>query len=405
MTSQQSTGSPAATPPGGSLVDRLARLAVATAARRWPADLAEIMQREWHAELDALQADPTLGRLATTWRTITFAGSLALSPAVEEAGSDPVTWSNRAAAIARPAAAAAGVTMLAAALFNAVHLIYHHTRLTGAGAAGVLAVAGLLMVGLAHASKRDHASSREHTRKAIQPTALLGAAMFGFLFAGNQVAVMPFMGWIDIVPAVATWTILTGLTVYATTRLIAAGRHRIAVLVAVAAGLITLDLTAVAGSVHAAGVLGTGLGSALTWFPLALLPGGPHGSGPAFDASPLLIGNASAMVGPLLLGTVYLLAHTIAPQGQRSKSRALDERVRIALAAGGALLTLALADLMQRSTATVDGTLHRMADNSNVFGFGFLAGLPGRIAVALLAGLLIAHAADSTRRATEHHAA
>jgi hypothetical protein len=432
MTDQQATDSaaatasgmrePGATPPGDSLVERLARQAVGTAARRWPAELAEIMQREWQAELGALHADPTLGRMTKTWRTITFAGSLALSAAVEEAGSEPVTWSDRAATIARPAAAAAGVAMLAAALFNAVHLIYHHTRPTGAAAVGVLAVASLLMIGLARVGNRDHASRRGQARKAIQTTALLGAAMFGFLLAGNQVAVMPFMGWIDILPAIATWTTLTALTVHSTARLIAAGRRRIAALVAVAAGLLTLDLTAVAGSVHAAGMLGVGLGSALTWFPLALLPGGTatfgtyfadgtasvgglHVAGPAFHASTILIGNASAMVGPLLLGTVYLLARTIPARGPRSEPRASRERLRIALAAGGTLLTLAGADLMQRSSPTVDGTLHRMVDNSNVFGFGFLAGLPGRIAVALLAGLLIAHAADPSRQETEHDAA
>jgi hypothetical protein len=396
MTGHQDTTQSGAT----TVIDRLARLAVGAAARRWPSDLSEIMAQEWQAELDALRADRALGRLARARRTLAFAGSLALSPAVEEAGAEPITWTSRAAAIARPAATAIGVTLLAAALFNAVHLIYHHTRPTGAGAIGLLALAALVMIGLARLAERDHAKSTAW--RAIRTTGLLGAAMFGFLLAGNRVAVMPFMGWIDILPAVATWTVLAALTACATARIITAGRRRLAALVAVTAGLITLDLTAVAGSLHAAGVLGIGLGSAPTWFPLALLPGGAAGTLQGFHASTILIGNASAMIGPLLLCTAYLLARTM---GARSAHPlGIGERLRIAFGAGGALLTLAAADLMHRSPATIDGTLHRMLDNSTVFGFGFLSGMPGRIAVALLAGLLIAHAADPVRQPTVQQA-
>ena len=435
----------------GGPIDRLARFGVATAARRWPADLSEIMAREWQAELDAIREDPRHGRWMRAGRTITFAGSLALSPAVEEAGYEPVTWSDRASAATRPAATAAAVTLLAAALFNVVHLAYHHARLTSAGATGVLALAALIMGALAYAGgcggvvfsdARDPAGShaqdqalpgeREYGRidhagtgparrrrevRAVRTTALLGAAMFGFLLAGNQVAVMPFMGWIDILPAVATWTPLTALTVVAVTRLVAAGRRGVAAIVAVAGGLITLDLTAVAGSVHAAGVLGIGLGSSPTWFPLAILPGrtpafgayfadgaATFGSlrafGPAFHASNILFGNASAMLGPLLLSSVYVLAGTLRTPGRSAfpGSAGISEPLRLPLAAAGALLTLAASDLMRRSAGgTGEVILHRLLDNSNVFGFGFLAGMPGRIAVTLLAALLIAHAGGPAR--------
>jgi hypothetical protein len=99
-----------------SALDRLARTAVVVAARRWPPDLSELMAQEWQAELDAIRADPGLGRPARAHRTITFAGSIALSPAVEEAGTAPATRLDRAAAVGR----AAAVTLVAAALFNAV---------------------------------------------------------------------------------------------------------------------------------------------------------------------------------------------------------------------------------------------------------------------------------------------
>jgi hypothetical protein len=66
--------------------------------------------------------------------------------------------------------------------------------------------------------------------------------------------------------------------------------------------------------------------------------------------------------------------------------------------AGGGLLALAAGEALRRSSGTVDATLHRMLDNSNVFGFGFLAHAPGRMAVALLVALLIAHQSERAHR-------
>ena len=390
------------------------------------------MAREWAAELDAIRDDPGLGRLARARRTISFAGSIALSPAVEEEGAEPVTWASRAASLTRPAAVAAGVTLLAAALFDAVHLAYHHTRVSPAGAIGVLAVAALVMVALVARPRpgepranaihaRTEATATAAVRDAIRNTVLLGAAMFAFLLAGNQVAVMPFMGWIDVLPAVATWTVLTAAGAAMAARLVAGGRRGLGTLVGVAGGLIGLELATVAGSLHAAEVLGVGLGSAPAWLPLALLPGGTasfgdyfadgtaafgslQASGPAFHASGILIGNAAAMAGPLLLCSVYVIARAIAPgrvARDRGRSGALWHRVpskirdrepvRVVVGAGGGLLALAAGEALRRSSGTVDVTLHRMLDNSNVFGFGFLAHTPGRIAIALLAALLIAN--------------
>jgi hypothetical protein len=405
------------------------------------------MLREWAAELDAIRDDPALGRLARARRTISFAGSIALSPAVEEEGAEPAMWPDRAASLTRPAALAAGVTLLAAALFDAVHLAYQHARLSPAGAIGVLAVAAFVMVALAARTRTGGVAGAVQPRTeataagdAVRTTALLGVAMFAFLLAGNQVAVMPFMGWIDILPAVATWTVLTAASAVVAARLTAAGRRGLGMLAGVAGGLVGLDLAAVAGSLHAAQVLGVGLGSAPIWLPLALLPGGIadfgayfadgnaafgslQASGPAFHASGILIGNASAMVGPLLLCSAYVLARASAPGRvcrQHGRLRtpwhhlasALRDHgsARVAVGAGGGLLALAAGEALRRSSGTVDATLHRMLDNSNVFGFGFLAHAPGRMAVALLVALLIAHHSERAHRrenaphdATAHH--
>ncbi|WP_203774182.1 hypothetical protein, partial [Actinoplanes nipponensis] len=61
---------------------------------------------------------------------------------------------------------------------------------------------------------------------------------------------------------------------------------------------------------------------------------------------------------------------------------------------------LALAEVLRRSGGAAELTLHRLVDNSAVFGFGFLAHPAGRTAVALLIGLLVAHLATPARRAS-----
>ena len=77
------------------------------------------------------------------------------------------------------------LTLLAAALFNAAHLAQGRFG----AAAGVVALAAAAAVMVAVAG-----------RSTIRGVVLLGAAGYAFLLAGNQVAVMPFMGWIDIGP-------------------------------------------------------------------------------------------------------------------------------------------------------------------------------------------------------------
>ena len=126
MTTRERTETPASHvarpakpgPAGVGLVDRFARRLVTSAARRWPGDLSEIMADEWQAELDALRAEPELRPSVRAWRTLTFAGSLTVCPPVEAEGEEPVSTLDR---WGRSLAAAAGVTLLAAALFNGVH--------------------------------------------------------------------------------------------------------------------------------------------------------------------------------------------------------------------------------------------------------------------------------------------
>lgn len=320
------------------LADRLARGLVLLAARRWPREMAD----EWLAELETMRSDRRPGR---AWRSLAFAGSLALSPAVEAEDEAPATWQERLAAVGMPAA----LTLLAAGLFNAVHLTQYRFGPLAAGLVLAVAATALALLG---------------QRPTATRVTLLGAAMYAFLLAGNEVAVMPFMGWIDIAPAVLTWTALTALTV----------RLRLGPVATIAGAFITLDLTAIAGSLHAATSLGVSLEAAPLWFPLALLPGGTAWH------SGLLLGNTAAMVGPLALCSVFITAGAL-----RSRFAA-----GVPLGLGVAVGGLAACELIRRSQDTADATLHRLLDNSAVFGFGFLAHPAGLLVTALVVAALIA---------------
>jgi hypothetical protein len=64
--------------------------------------------------------------------------------------------------------------------------------------------------------------------------------------------------------------------------------------------------------------------------------------------------------------------------------------LRVPFGVAGAVAVLIAGELIRRSVPHGDATVHRLIDNNNVFGFGFLADTPGRIALALLGGLLLA---------------
>ncbi|MBU2669418.1 hypothetical protein KOI35_38490 [Actinoplanes bogorensis] len=349
-------------------MDRLARALVTAAARRWPADLADIMRAEWLAELAAIPGRG--GKLA-------FAASLAVSPAVDEP-----SWSSRVAILGRDAVVAGGVTLVAATATNIAR--------GSAALAPVLLIVAALALGVA--GRRIRAS-----------VLLLAGAVFAFLLAGNPVPVMPFMGAADIAPAVLTWA--AGMLLVRKCARSLRG--------AIGGGLVTLGLATIAGSVHAAAVLGVPAWSAPAWFPLALLPGGtvsfgPRFSsvgGPAFHASDILLANAAVMAGPLLLCTAFLLAGAIrverpaeAVQPRHTAGRGWlgSDAGQIAVGVAAAIAALAVAPRLPTG-GDPDTTLQRLLDNSTAFGFGFVEHPVGLGLVALLAALLAMRAADARR--------
>ncbi|XVU22247.1 hypothetical protein ACQPZJ_33935 [Actinoplanes sp. CA-054009] len=377
----------------GGLADRIARAGVGVAARRWPEDLADEMRDAWLAELAAVDGP---GR---TRKRLTFAASLMVSPAVDEVG-----WRERGEALGRAAMVAGGVTLLAAASANAIR----------SGGAGLLLVGVVVfaLIGL----------------RCRAPIGLSGAALFGFLVAGNQVPVMPFMGVRDVAPVIVVWMAGMAVVVRLARRLAAAGRRRRAVWMAAGGGLITLDMAVAAGSLHAAATLGVSAWSAPLWFPLALLPGGtvsfgPHfadgaaafGSlqayGPAFHASDILLANAAVVAGPLVLISAFTAAairaaltrqnadrpgelarQSAAPPvdpSSQTGTRLSAGRRQFLVGAGAAVAAIVACPLLVTAGDDADGTLRRMLDNETGFGFGFAAHPVGQGVVALLAAVLV----------------
>jgi hypothetical protein len=429
-----------------SAVDRFAHACVTAAARRWPAELSETMCREWHAELDALRGDTDLGPITRSRRALTFAASLLVSRAVEAADAAPRTWREPAARLGRALTAlsvVAGVPVLAAALFNVVHDANHGLAARVCPAARTMADIGLIvaaagvmwLVGVVAAGRiRTPLIGRPAT--AVAGTLAIALAMYAFLLAGNRVAVMPFMGWIDLAPGVAAWAVLTAVAVGGAARTAASGRRWRGWLTGVAGALAALEATAICGSLHAARALDVGLGSTPAWFPLALLPGGaarfgrffaegaapfgaapfgaaPFGaapqSGPSFHASELLLGNASAMIGPLLLCAAFLVAYATHGTGRPDVTAAAagpsrrSSGVRMAAAAGGVVVAaVATWTYLAAHSADPAATLARIEDNSAVFGFGFASHPAGRVAVTLVIGVLVARCATTAQAAPTH---
>lgn len=271
-----------------------------------------------------------------------------------------------------------------------MHVVEHRS---GAAAGFVLAAAVLAMAAIGY-----HVGG-----PAVAMTGWMGAAMFAFLMAGNAIAVMPFMGWRDVLPGVVVWTVTTVVAVRV------ARRRRVP---GVLIGLAGLEVAAIAGSLHAAAVVKVGLATAPGWFPLALLPGGVasfgpyfadghgafgalHASGRAFHASDILLGNASAMVGPMLLCSVFMLAMAVRRAPFPVPARRYNLHLPLGVAATVAVL--AVGEWSGRSGVDTGHTLPQLIDNSYVFGFGFLTGMPGRIAVALVAGVLAGELATNRR--------
>jgi hypothetical protein len=97
-------------------LDRLTDALVRRAARRWPADMADSLLREWRAELATLRACPHTSPSKRIWREVAFALSLACSPTTEPRTSLSHGWKRAGTAlggVARQLVLSLGVAVLA----------------------------------------------------------------------------------------------------------------------------------------------------------------------------------------------------------------------------------------------------------------------------------------------------
>ena len=400
-----------------SLTLRLAHALLKAAARRWPPDISADLLREWQAELSALGSSRR--------QILGYAGSLAIAPTA-----DGPSWATRFATVAT----AAGATLLAAALSNAVHattaFLLAPSALPLAPSALPLVPSALLLAPsalplvpsallLVPSALLMALAARRARMSPAAATLLLTPPLFAFLFIGNADAVMPFMGFRDVAPAIATWAV----AMLATIRL----RRPPALLLG---GTISLIAATAAGSLNAAHSLGVSLWSAPLWFPLSLLPADLFQT----RASALLLGNAAVVTTPLLLCTVFVLALAIprrsavtsrvsrgrpavtsrvfpgrpaaalpgfrgrpaaALPGFRGRSAAVlalgepgSPRRQTTLGAIAALTAVAVCEATLLAAADPTALATRVLDHSAVFGFGFATHPAGQAVTALLAAAL-----------------
>jgi len=288
-------------------LDRLTDALVRRAARRWPADVADSMLREWRAELAALQTNPQVGSPARAWRQLAFALSLACSPTAEPRGSIGSECKRIAITFARAGrqfVLALGVVLLAR--FVAVGMrdlagqLVTHNRYDVEPATWwyVTAHAGADIIGLAIMGLVAVFALRR-TRMAILPAAVLIAplALASYLvyLAGHS---SDRYGSSDLIPAqgaaaIGAWALVLLIAVGVGRRLAAAGRRTAAWAVTGLGAFFAADVAAFTASVRAAGTLHIGLGSGLLWLPLSYLPDGFTGIGPLIPAGTTQIGSES----------------------------------------------------------------------------------------------------------------
>jgi hypothetical protein len=287
--------------------DRLADALVQRAARRWPADAADSMLREWRAELAALQTQPQTRPAARAWRQLAFALSLACSPTAEPRGSIGSECKRIAVTFARAGrqfVLAFGVVLLARFVVVGMHVLagqlVTHNRYDVEPATWwhVTAYVGADIVGLAIMSLVAVFALRR-TRLAIRPAAVLIvplalASYLVYLAANSNDA----YGSGELIRAqgatsIGAWALVLLAAVGVGRRLAAAGRRTAAWGVTGLGAFVAADVAAFIASVRAAGPLHIGRGSGLLWLPLSYLPDGFTGFGPLIPAGTTRIGNAS----------------------------------------------------------------------------------------------------------------
>jgi hypothetical protein len=327
---------------------------VRLAVERWPAEMRDDLAREWLAELAELAHDREIGSVARAWRQLTYAASLACSPAVEPENAAPRVWREELPSFGRAgqqlllvgglAVVASWVTALwpdmAASVLSAVrgdnagHAPFvGRTGFDWAGnAVSVFSLALVVVLWCWFGRMLGGWAPKgwaRHTRLAVAgstvATALVvGAVAFGFFGKDKHFFSLPtgriVSMSVDVVPAVVVWTVLAGLVAVLTGSFLYSGRTRLGWVTGVAGMLFALEVTAVVAGLSSATAVGLDLATAPAWFPMTLLDESHSGiafgvisfrGGQDLAASEAVTGVINLLVRPLLLCSAFLLAYAI----------------------------------------------------------------------------------------------
>jgi hypothetical protein len=297
-------------------VDRLTDALVRRAARRWPADVADSLLREWRAELAVIQTQPHTRIGPRIWRQVAFASSLAFSPSNGVDGPASAGWRQMSqwGRAARQFALMLGIALAAMVVARAMNelafqvltgndwqsLPPRSVQGIGTVAAQLLGIVIMTLVG-AWLSRRARPALETLRSGAILRAAYfvvpLGVAQYAVHAADrleelNGIQGYPYQPQAAV--AIGAWTMVMMFSVAVSLRLAARGKQAVAWLAAAAGALLAADISGFVAAERAARSLHVALASGPLWFPRSYLPDGIAGLGAQFPSGLL----QSLTIGP-----------------------------------------------------------------------------------------------------------
>jgi hypothetical protein len=287
--------------------DRLTDALVRRAARRWPAEVAESLLREWRAELAVLQTQPHTGTGHRIWRQVAFASSLAFSPSSVADGRISSGWRQlsqwgRAGQQFALMLGIALATMVVARAMNEIAfqvltgnnwraLPPRSVQAIGTVAAQLLGIVIMTIVG-AWLSRRSRPALETLRSGSILRAAYfvvpLGVAEYVVHVADAGIEDLYVLQGYPFQPqaavAIGAWTIVMVFSVAASLRLAARGKRVMAWLAAAAGALFAADISGFVAAERAARSLQMGIASGPAWFLRSYLPDGSAGLGAQFPS-------------------------------------------------------------------------------------------------------------------------
>jgi hypothetical protein len=308
-----------------SVLDRFTAACLRSAAGRWPEDIADEMHREWRAELAAIEYSTPGGPLRRAWRRVTFAVSLACSPAADPAPSVAGTARDRLAGLGHALAylaMTAGVLLIATTIGplgrGVGELIAKPLGGGGDNGGGVLTnvvvvafelVPALAMLWLARGAAR--AFPQRRVRRSPYRLAALAVLPLGVVMAaaslraninGSPQPYQPGMAALAALVGAAVAAIVLGAGLAAAR----AGRGRVGAMLSAGAALIGADVMSAVAGLRLAGPFGLSLIGAPVWFPASLLEYGAVHLGRFFASGSHSVAGY-VWSGPDLYGSSFVL--------------------------------------------------------------------------------------------------